>query len=123
MTTLGTDIATPNLDLDPAFALVSEGEMLAQAIARRIFSRRGSLLPAPGYGYDLRLLLGADDVDAPRIQARVESEARADERVKTARAAVTLEETRCTVALAGSSSAGPFAFTATIDRLTGQVSL
>jgi len=121
--TLGTDIHTPDLDLDPLFTLVSEGQMLAEAIARRLFTRRGTLLGDPSYGRDLRALINGDDADPATIRARVEAEARADERVKTARATVTLAETVCTVAFSGTSAAGPFQFTATIDRLTGQVTL
>lgn len=121
--TLGTDIHTPDLDLDPTFTLVSEGQMLAEAIARRLFTRRGTLLGDSSYGRDLRALINGDDADPATIRARVEAEARADERVKTARATVTLTETVCTVAFAGTSAAGPFQFVATIDRLTGQVTL
>lgn len=119
--TLGTDVHTPDLDLDPVFTLVSEGQMLAEALARRIFSRRGTLIDDAGYGYDLRAALNADDVDPARLARRLEAEARADERVQTARATVTLTETACAVDLAGTSAAGPFRLTATIDRLTGDV--
>lgn len=121
--TLGTDVHTPDLDLDPTFTLVSEGQMLAEAIARRLFTRRGTLLGDASYGRDLRALINGDDADPATIRARVEAEARADERVQTARAIVTLTETVCTVAFAGTSAVGPFQFTATIDRLTGQVTL
>jgi hypothetical protein len=123
MSDLGTDVHTPDLDIDPTFTLVSGSQMLAEAIARRIFTRRGTLLGSPGYGRDLRALVNGDDVDPAALASRVESEARADERVQTARATVTLTESTCIVALVGRGAAGPFALTATIDRLTGQVTL
>ena len=54
--TLGIDISTPGaMDLDPYFALASEGEQLVQALARRIVTPTGALRDDPSYGYDVRV--------------------------------------------------------------------
>ncbi|MDO9016683.1 MAG: hypothetical protein Q8S73_37885 [Deltaproteobacteria bacterium] len=88
MTSLGTDISTPigadgQIGLDPYLRVVSELECLAQALARRLVTPRGSLYRHPLYGYDVRQWLNADldDADLAEIERASAEELRADERV------------------------------------------
>ena len=67
---LGTDISTPAaLDIDPSFATVSGATCLAQALARRLVTPRGTLLDDAGYGTDLRSYLNDSRTATTRVRA------------------------------------------------------
>src|SRR5690606_21919495 len=117
MADLGADIAMVEnedgaLDLDPYFGLASQREALAQAIARRLMTERGSLFYDLNFGTDVRSWLNAaiDETGLFRIRTAVEAEAMKDERVERARAEVEIEDSgqRIAVRLYLTDSAGPF---------------
>jgi hypothetical protein len=119
---IGADINCVS-GLDPLFTLVTGRTALAQAIARRLQTPRGTLAwigDTADYGYDVRQHLG-DDL-TPRLQSliasRVEAEALADERVRAATATVTLLAGTLRIALQISDAAGPFRLTLSIDAVT-----
>lgn len=122
------DINTPVgadgvIDLDPAFALVSERLALVQALARRITTERGTLAwigDDPEYGEDARAFLG-EDVDARQsfvVSSRVERELLRDERVRGARATATIASGRLTISAQVSDAAGPFRFTLAVTAVS-----
>lgn len=119
--TLGTDIHCVS-GLDPLFTIVDGRTALAQAIARRLSTVRGTLAwigDDSDYGYDLRQHL-ADDLTPQALAAigpRVEAEALADERVRAARAAVTFAGGVLSVALALTDASGPFRLTLSVDAV------
>src|SRR5690349_16156686 len=88
-------------DLDPTFSLVSGTTALAQAIARRLESPRGSLWYAPDYGTDVRGRLNdaftASGLHA--LQSDIEAECEKDERIRHASATVTLDSRRSTMTI------------------------
>jgi hypothetical protein len=89
-TDYGTDISTFP-DLDGNFTLISGPRVVGEAIARRLSTRRGALVAAPGYGVDLRdwmnesIRLGSID----QLNRTVENECLQDERVFDAQASIT----------------------------------
>lgn len=120
--TLGTDIHCVS-GLDPLFTIVDGRTALAQAIARRLSTVRGTLAwigDDSDYGYDLRQHLG-DDLTPRTLAAigpRVEAECLADERVRAARADVTLLGSTLRVAITITDAAGPFRLTLAVDAVT-----
>ncbi len=125
--TLGTDINTPITDgvpdLDPMFGLVSGRAALAQAIARRLTTRRGLLEwigDDPEYGHDVREYLGEDV--GPRaefvIASRVQAECLKDERVRAAQVTATLASGRLTLSIKLTDADGPFRLTLAVTGVT-----
>lgn len=125
--TLGTDINTPITDgvpdLDPMFGLVSGRAALAQAIARRLTTRRGLLEwigDDPEYGHDVREYLGEDV--GPRaefvIASRVQAECLKDERVRAAQVTATLTSGRLTLSIKLTDADGPFRLTLAVTGVT-----
>ncbi len=119
---IGADVSCVS-GLDPLFTLVTGRVALAQAIARRLATPRGTLAwigDTSDYGHDVRQYL-AESI-TPRlltsIAARVEAEALADERVRAAVAAVTLVAGTLRIALTITDAAGPFRLTLSIDAVT-----
>lgn len=88
----GLDLACVS-DLDPGFVIVTGRRLLAEAIARRLQTPRGTLIDDGNYGYDVVGELGDDlaPSDLGRIAAAIEAECAKDERVVSARATVTLQ--------------------------------
>lgn len=125
--TLGTDINTPITDgvpdLDPMFGLVSGRTALAQAIARRLTTRRGLLEwigDDPEYGHDVREYLG-EDVGARAefvIASRVQAECLKDERVRAAQVTATLAAERLTLSIKLTDADGPFRLTLAVTGVT-----
>lgn len=72
--------------LDPTLTLVDSGRVVAEALARRLSTPRGSMPFHPDYGLDLRAYLNEAMTDAKLYQLRagVELECEQDERVLTA---------------------------------------
>jgi phage baseplate assembly protein W len=91
LTDYGTDISTPNNDLDPYFRLVSERETLRQSLARAVTTSAGSLFWAPDRGINLRDYLndGLDEGEAARLSGLIASQLERDERVLAAQCEVT----------------------------------
>ena len=128
MTPLGTDISTPVLDeglldLDPTFALCAGRAQLAQAIGRRITTRRGTLAwigDDPDYGVDVRDYLGsdADAQTASRIAAMVEAEVLRDERVRACQATATVADGTLTLSLRLADADGPFRLVLAVSAVT-----
>jgi phage baseplate assembly protein W len=121
MADLGTDISCWP-DMDPNGALVSGRTMLAQALARRLTTPRGSLFYDTHYGTDIRYFLneGFTNEAQSRIAAAVEAECRKDERVATVKATVTFNPAAQSLAIsiALSDAAGPFTLTLDVTKLT-----
>lgn len=126
MVEFGTDLSTPDaLDIDPMGRTVSGLEALAQALARRFVTRRGSLKNAPAYGYDLRLLL-ADALTAGDIAAaetRCLEQLRADERVDDARVSLTFNQTteRLRLEARVTTAEGPFRLVLDVSEVTAKI--
>lgn len=118
MADLGIDIHCVD-DIDPNFALVSGQKVLAQALARRLITPRGTLLEDPEYGFDLRAFLN-DTHSAFRVESGIESELLKDERVDDVSATTTYDELsgRLTVEARVTSSEGPFDFILGVTDVT-----
>lgn len=77
--------------VDGNFTLVKDGRVIAEALARRLSTPRGSLPFHPDYGLDLRSYLN-EAVTADllyRMKAAVELECEQDERIDGAKATIT----------------------------------
>lgn len=110
-TDYGSDIvAIP--DLDPTFSPVTGPRVVAQAIARRLSTPRGSLPFYPNYGIDVRDYLNERITVGSLAQIRrdVESECMADERVRSAdvSAAHNTETGEMRLTVSGTTLDGPF---------------
>lgn len=99
-TNYGIDLAAPagpdGFDLDP-FGMTIEGvPCLAQNIAHRLVTPRGSLLDSARWGYDVRQHLNdsLDDAGLSEIERAVTEECRADERVDDASVVATFDGER-----------------------------
>lgn len=126
MADFGSDISTFP-DLDPAFALRTGPHVVAEAVARRFITPRGSLFWDPAFGFDTRALLN-DAIPAsqlPTIASQLETEAMKDERVLGANVSVTQNFQQQTIAIKCelTLATGPFAFTLTIGQVQSQQTL
>lgn len=124
MIDLGTDINTPDAaDLDPYFAGVSGWRCLAQGLARRLVTPRGSLLDDPAYGYDLRSRL--NDVitaaDLSQLAGIVKREFEADERVERADATVTYASGALRVAAIITTATGTMRLVVAVSSVTSDL--
>lgn len=129
MTTLGTDIDCVS-DLDPSFGLVSGNMTLAQAIARRLTTARGSLFYDEDYGTDLNQTINdsAGPVGARgtsgtfRLRAAIEAEAMKDERVMSAKAEVSLASSDAfSVRLTLATADGPLELVMSVSEVTADL--
>lgn len=121
---LGTDIATPDAaDLDPYFGTVSGVRAIAQALARRLVTPRGSLLDDDGYGYDLRSRLNdsLEPRDIAALAAIVKRELESDERVESAEVAVSLADGTLRVSARVVSSTGAFRLVLAVADVTSEI--
>ncbi len=97
---LGTDVSTFP-DLDRGFSLITGRRAVAEAVARRWITPRGSLPWAPGVGEDVRQYLSAR-VDGPRLralEAALQAQAEGEERVASAAVTVAWSGTAGALAL------------------------
>jgi hypothetical protein len=102
---ISTFVANPDgvLDLDPTFTIITGTRVVAEAIARRLMTDRGTLAYDPGFGLDLRNWLqmsvaasggGANSTTARNVpsifglKSSLEQECLKDERVDSAAADV-----------------------------------
>lgn len=106
--------------LDPSLTLVGGTTVLAQGLARRLTTPRGGLFYDPNYGYNVRNLLGAtlSATELFAVQSLIEAECEQDERVRDARAVVTLTGEQLSIAVDISSSLAPFRFVLSVSNLT-----
>lgn len=121
---LGTDISTPDAsDLDPMFRLVSGTRGLAEALARRLVTPRGTLLDDPAYGYDLRSRLNDNLTpgDLAQLAVDVRAELARDERVEDAAVTVTFANSTLRVAAVVATAAGPFRLVLAVSSVTAEV--
>lgn len=123
--TFGLDVsAIP--DLDPMLALQGGRRVLAEAVARRLTTQRGSLFYAPDYGLDIRDYLNEGFTPSALFQAQsaIEAEVEKDERVISA--TVTLSNPRpdtLRISIRIEAADGPFEMVLSIDQLTVQLLL
>lgn len=121
MTDFGTDVSTFP-DLDPSFTPISGTRVVAEAIARRLMTPRGSLAGYPNYGYDLRAAVNEymGLRDQLRIQSAVAGECEADERVNRANVVVTFSAptSQLTVTVRLETAAGPFVLVLAVTALS-----
>jgi phage baseplate assembly protein W len=115
---LGSDISGVN-DLDPNLTVVAGRRGLAEAVARRLGTMRGSLVGDPDYGTDLRLFLNAPAQGA-RVAAAVEAEALKEERLENAQAIVTFlpQSNTINVDLVLTDADGPFDLTLAVSAVS-----
>lgn len=107
-TDYGTDFSWTD-DLDAAFRLVSGPERVGQAIYRRLTTKRGSVIDAPDYGFDLRelLSLGLTDGDVGALAGLVRQEVVKDECVRSATVTTSLVDEALRVDLVAELADGP----------------
>jgi hypothetical protein len=114
----GDDLAGVE-DLTPDLAFVAGERCLLEALATRLCTPRNGLLDAPGYGFDLRILLN-DIFSAEQVQQQIVNELVQDERVEDASVAVRFDPQtqQGTVTCRVVGAAGPFTFTLSVTELT-----
>ncbi len=121
---LGTDISTPDAaDIDPFFGLVSGLRGLAQALARRMVTPRGSLLDDDSYGYDLRSRLNDNlkPADLSALGTIVQRELEADERVESATISLSLAGDVLRVVARIVASVGAFRLVLAVSAVTVEI--
>lgn len=110
-------------DLTMPAVLVKGNRVVAEAIARRLITRRGQLVDDPNYGFALTDYLDADLTPAElvRIQAGVQAECLKDERVSGATSTVTLAGSVLIVAIALTVAAGPFTLVLSVSDVSATI--
>jgi phage baseplate assembly protein W len=109
------------VDIDATGALVSGVLAVAQAVARRLLTPRGSLLGDPNYGLDIRYFLGEGlgQAEVYALERAVAAEAEKDERVLSARATASLDaEGTLTIEVDIESDEGPFGLVLNVGSVT-----
>ena len=114
---LGTTISCVD-DVDRNLTYVSGRRALAEAVARRWITDPGELFYAPDYDAGLRRLLSAQATGTGAIAARLEAEARKDERVEACKVDVTAVGERIEIIGQLNDAQGPFTFTFTLTAET-----
>lgn len=132
MSNYGSDVSTFVLndegvaDLDPYFRVITGFRVVAEAVARRWTSPKGSLWWDPDAGQDVRDRLNAklDPSQVDELAASLAAEAEKDERVQRCSVLVTYEQAakrlriRAAITL---SDAESFQFVMSIDAVTAAV--
>jgi len=117
---LGSDIGGVT-SIDYALSTVSGRQALAEAILRRLTTRRGGLFYAPSYGYDVIGLIGST-VSASEVEQRVLEQVLLEEEVEDAACTVTFADVGGTRSVAidiqVTDAQGPFNLTLTASELT-----
>jgi hypothetical protein len=108
---LGSDIAGV-FDIGPTLAVATGRQALAEAILRRLFQQRGTLINAPPYGYDLHDTVGTIVV-ASRVEQKVLEQVHAEEEVLKASVAAAFNQAtgELVVDIKVTDAEGPFALT------------
>ena len=105
-------------DLTFARRQVTGSIMMAQTIARRMQTPRGSLFYDSEYGYDLRQFLRGTTPSTSVINGQVENEALKDERVQDVTVESAFDGGTLTVSIVGFGSEGPFDLTLNVSDVT-----
>lgn len=126
MTTVdyGTDLSCLT-DLTPLCGETSGMTLFLQSLARRVTTRRGSVIDDANYGLDVRDYL-QDELSAEKlamISSEVGSELIKDERVLTAVCTTTFNQTTkaLTLSITGDGSLGPFLLVLSVSSVTVQI--
>ncbi len=111
---IGSDLSWTD-DVDPAFRLVTDTQLVGEAIYRRLITLRGMLIDDPDYGLDVRAMIskGFTPTQKAAIAGRIKQEVEKDERIQPG-AIVTLDDSTPDVwriAIRAVTSAGPFTLT------------
>jgi len=116
---LGSDFSCVT-DLDVNLAVVSGRTALAQALCRRLMTRRAGLWYAPNYGTDLRQFLNTAPVQTSIVEQAAENECLKDERVEDISATAEHLEARQTIQLKLriTEAGGTFDLTVLVSALT-----
>jgi len=131
MADLGTDVATPDGDIDALGTLASGVTLLCQDLVARIETPPGGLYYDPQYGYGLLEHVGeeihrADAAKLWRIEDGVAAECSKDERVRSVEVAVEIQQfdatkSRLLVTVTGTSADGPFRLVLAVDNVSIEV--
>lgn len=130
MTDFGTDFSTywsadGVADLDPTFAPISGPRAIAEVIARRLSTPRGSLRRNPNFGFDVRNYSSIKLTGARKIALRggIREQCLADERVLAV--SIGLDSNAATGALTLTllldTSEGPFELVLLVTKLTVEI--
>ena len=110
------------VDLDPMLGLTSGIHTLAQGLANRLQTPRGSLWYDPDYGTDVRAYLNGAMTTQKlgQLQAAVQGECMKDRRVLSAACAATFSASTSTLSLkvTGTTAAGPFALVLSVSAVS-----
>ncbi len=122
MVDFGSDLSC-TLDLDPRCSVVTGRRLLAEAIFRRITTRRGSLIKSPNYGIDVSDYMNSDmsPRDVAAMRAAIKSECEKDERVDSVEVGVQIPFRGIgvyTVSIAIDDGDGPFSLTIAVSEVT-----
>lgn len=112
----GNDVSTFP-DLDPTFTLLDSRRIVAEAVARRLTTPRGSLVDNPLYGFDVRTLLHASASPAQRAswEQQIEAQAIADERVQAAQVSLVKQDRGWRVGVRLVTADGPFRLVVSVN--------
>ncbi len=123
MTDYGHDFSCVG-DLLPTLAIVSGRRTLAEAVARRLTTPRGSCIDAPNDGLDVRMWLqdDASNSDIAMYAAACDAELLKDERILRSTTTLTLSTSGAlTATIAIVDSSGPFALVLAVSGVTVQI--
>lgn len=123
MTDFGRDVSTfTNGDLDPAFRWISGRRVVAERVARRLYTDVDLLEYAPDGCLDIRAFLsgGVDNATLLRLASRITAIAERDESVATADATVSWNDATqaLKVRIALETEEGPFSLVLAITAVT-----
>ena len=119
MTDYGTDLSCVS-DLTPNMAETNGTHAVAEAIARRLQTPRGSLIGDANYGFALTDYVN-DDVsqqDIAIISSNTQQECLKDERVSSAKAQLTFANNALVATISLVAAPGPFTLVLSISNLT-----
>jgi hypothetical protein len=112
-------------DVTPTFARVTGRRLLAEAVVRRITTRKGQLIDDPNYGIDVRDWLneGMTPPHLARLAGTIDGELVKDERIiaSKTRTAFDPRTSVLTVTTALEDGDGPFTLVAAISALSVQL--
>ena len=116
----GSFYAGSIFDFREDMGMVSGRQLLAEALARRVITRRGSLLFDPNYGFDVTRYLN-DDIDARElgvIASGMDTEFLKDERALSATTTAVLAADILITTSVIQDSKGPFKLVLAISEVT-----
>jgi len=99
---------------------MSSGRLnLAEALSRRLVTKRGTLIGAPNYGYDVTDLLNDDlgTAELNELGSNVEAEMKKDDRVRKAAATVTVVGNLLMISVSITDAVGPFTLTLMVSAV------